>query len=140
MNKFELIRKLSKYLHENPLISYRRGSVPISVSSESEISKAIKSINSIFKDNFDESNLSVTDNSFLFATWNISHHNGSSFDRKEYEFVPSENLLDLILNDLTNQYEQVEFSKIERMEEEQRKQRIKRQIIPAEERMRFYEG
>jgi len=125
--KINLINKISEYLTARS--HYSRESLPIT--SNYKLRKFFE------ERDCDGSSFTIKDNKLIFSSWLESHHNGDSYNHEKKEIDLTEEICDLILKDLNTQYEQHEFARIEKLEEEKRIENIRQQIVSAKERFKL---
>jgi hypothetical protein len=120
--KIDLIKKLSEYISENV---YSRKSV---ISSSTNIFKLLG-----IYDSGDDNRFSVNaDNKLEFSYWYESYHNGSIYGRERQTFEFTDEICDMILEDLRKKYEKYEFDRLVKEEEDERIRRIKGKIVSPE--------
>lgn len=123
--KVDLIRKLSDYLAEKE----RKHKEYLRLSSTYQLEKLIDNVR-----DFDGCIFSIKNNKLIFSSWLEDGHNGDSYAHEKQELEITDKMCDVILADLNKQYENSEFSRVEKLEEEKRQERIRSQIVSAKTR------
>lgn len=123
--KIDLICKISDYLAEKE----RRHKKYLGLSSTYQLQKLIGNCR-----DFDECIFSIKNNKLIFSSWLEDNHNGDSYAHEKQEMEITDEMCDVILKDLNNQYEKHEVSRIEKLEEEKRQEYIRSQIVSAKTR------
>lgn len=131
IHPMELIKKINNYILDCQKVNLS-GTLPLSLSKQGKF-KLAQFIN--IKNDYDviSYNLIEEDKLEIF-TYKEDYHNGSYYDKETHTYYIVGEIRDIILEDLKDQYNKIEFCKIEKQIEEERVQSIKNKIIPAEER------
>lgn len=136
IEKLNLIYGLSKYINE---LSFNDDNL-IRIPVQKNTYKLLDLLKDKKHDNKDDYSFFINKKpsgwELEVSSWNVCRHNGSSFydDSSEHNFTAD--ICEVILVDLKEQYEKIEFKRLEKLEEERRIQKLKDQIVPAEKRFR----
>lgn len=124
-DKIKLIRSISDYIHSKRFCS--PGILPID-------SFALISHLKTDRD-FDVCSFSLTaDNKLNCFTCLVSGHNGDYYCRENVEYELTDEICDMILANLTKQYNDYELARLTKEYENNIKELLKSKIIPVEQR------
>ena len=127
LEKVNLILKINDYLNKN---SIQKNHLRLSTADKQNL--LLKHLN--FKNDSDELMILFVKDTIVkieIATWDESYHNGSYYNHKFHYFAITDEICDLVLSDLQEQYEKQEFNRLLAEENKIRDDAIRAKIVPV---------